>query len=98
MNKKIKEIIKNFDWIKVHGVMEHLNWKWVTSEMGEQIPSIGELVLKGITLLKKAEHLALANNCNIHVESGGFRARGIYINESDEVILELFFIIESWGE
>ena len=39
VNKMIDDIIDNFDFKRVHSVMEHLNWKWVD----KGIPSIDDL-------------------------------------------------------
>ena len=96
MNNKIREIVENFDWNKVNIVMKHLNWQWVFSKMEDKIPSIGELVLQGIRLLEEVEHSTLMDKSNHYRGTGGFEAKGIYLNESDEVILELSFTIESW--
>ena len=29
VNKMIDDIIENFDFKRVHSVMEHINWKWI---------------------------------------------------------------------
>ena len=33
----IEEVIENFDFVKVHKVMESLNWTWVTKKKKEKI-------------------------------------------------------------
>ena len=96
MNNKIREIVENFDWEKVNKVMKCLNWRWAFSKTENQIPSIGELVLQGIRLLEEVNHSTLMDKSNHYRGTGGFEAKGIYLNESDEVILELSFTIESW--
>ena len=42
IDKKIKKIMKHFDFEKVHKVMELLDWKWKTEE-GVEVPSIKQL-------------------------------------------------------
>ena len=39
VNKMIDDIIENFDFKRVHSVMEHLNWKWID----KGVPSIDDL-------------------------------------------------------
>ena len=39
----IEEVIENFDFVKVHKVMESLNWTWVTKKKKVKIPSIKKM-------------------------------------------------------
>ena len=44
-DEKIINIIKEFDFEKVHECMTVLKWIWATSKTDDKVPSIGHLVL-----------------------------------------------------
>ena len=65
---KIKDILKNFDFYKVHDVMEHFDWKWVMVKHDNGIPSVDELKAEAKRLLIEAA------TEKTQVATGGFRA------------------------
>ena len=85
--KKIRNILDNFDFKKVHDVMNLIGWKWAFAKNG--IPEIDELKLEA--------HRLLIDACTeeTNVSTGGFRA----VYEDDEKLDEepyvgLEFIVE----
>ena len=68
---KVREVIKGFDFKKVHYVMSVLNWEW--AECGRaKVPSIPKLKKKAEWLL----HRVCNNNIGAHTcMSGGFEAQ-----------------------
>jgi hypothetical protein len=75
----------NFDFHKVHRVMEFMNWQW----SGEVVPSVSEM-------RKEVRRLLLESmKGRDQVSSGGFLAT---YQEWEKVggVLELKFVIEEW--
>lgn len=64
--EKIEDIIRDFDFKKVHDVMDFLDWKWAMSKEG--VPTIEELQAEARRLLVEA---VTERTC---VATGGFRA------------------------
>ena len=86
---KIRSVMKQFDFQKVHDIMKSLGWRWAFSENGT--PSVEELKTEAHRLLVKA----CAEETNI--ATGGFRA--VYEKESgweddDSPYVGLEFIVE----
>lgn len=81
MSKATDEIIKHFDFEKVHKTMVTLNWTWQDSP---EPPTIGELVLTAQELLTD-----LVEKNHTAIGTGGFMA---YRNETaDERTIGLRF-------
>lgn len=83
--KKIKKILKNFDFEKVHNVMEHLNWGWKDTD--GKVPSIDQLKELAEKLLNEVSE----KDEFYYISTGGFRAFK-YENGS----LELEFVVTDW--
>ena len=66
--EKIKDILKNFDFERVHSIMNALDWKWAMVKHDNGIPSVDELKAEAKRLL-----LAAATE-KTQVATGGFRA------------------------
>ena len=84
---KVQNIMKDFNFQKVHDVMEQLDWKWAMSKYG--VPTIDELKTEAKRLLVDA---CIERTC---VATGGFRA--VYENGSaddPDPFIGLEFIIE----
>ena len=86
IQNKIDEILDNFDFVKVHKVMEHLDWKWST-ENGVRIPTIQELRVEARGLLKST----IKENISC-ISTGGFHAEKI--TDETGTSLALRFVIE----
>ena len=81
----IDDIMDNFDFHKVHRVMEFMNWQW----RGEGVPSVSEM-------RKEARRLLLSSMKDSgQASTGGFLAT---YEEYEKVggVLELKFVIEEW--
>jgi len=83
--KKIKKILKNFDFEKVHDVMTHLNWTWYDTD--GKVPSIDQLK----ELAKKLLYHAAEKEGFYSSATGGFKA-----TKYENGTLELEFILASW--
>lgn len=82
---QIEEIIKWFEWEKVHKTMLALEWKWAGSKVTDSgIPSIGEIIVNSLYLLNEAA------KGEEYVATGGLVARNIDKN------LSLEFVVTSW--
>ena len=85
---KIQDILEDFNFQKVHDVMEQLDWKWAMTKYG--VPTIDELKSEAKRLLIDAcvEHTCVA--------TGGFRA--VYeageTPDDPDTYIALEFIIE----
>lgn len=83
--KKIKKILKNFDFEKVHDVMTHLNWTWYDTD--GKAPSIDQLKELAKRLLnevsEKEEFYTL--------HTGGFKA-----TRYENGTLQLEFVLTDW--
>ena len=81
--KKTKKILKNFDFEKVHEVMNHLNWVWYNNEE-YKVPSVKELKRTAKELIKQIKKADV--DC---ISTGGFEVR----KNEDRIILQ--FVLES---
>ena len=79
-----KEIFSTFDFEKVRKVMIALKWKWAFSITEDQIPTIGEIVIRAENLLIDAYER------KERVASGGLIAD----YEADFDHLTLMFVVE----
>lgn len=83
--KKTKKILKNFDFEKVHEVMNHLNWVWF-KEGERKVPTVKELKKTAKELIKEIKKLDVDV-----ISTGGFEVR----KDEDAIILQ--FVLESSG-
>lgn len=81
--KKTKKILKNFDFEKVHEVMNHLNWVWCDKDE-YKVPSVKELKRTAKELIKKIKKADV--DC---IATGGFEVR------KDKDTITLQFVLES---
>lgn len=87
--RRINCIMRNFDFNKVHRVMQTLGWHWITYNKGQEVPSID--IIK-----KEAKRLLVdAVTEKETIATGGFRATYEKGTEEDpEPFLSLEFIVE----
>lgn len=84
---KIQDIMEDFDFQKVHDVMEKLDWKWAMSKNG--VPTIDEMKHEAKRLLIDA---CIERTC---VSTGGFRAVYEECSQGDpDPYIGLEFIVE----
>lgn len=85
---KIEKVIENFDFVKVHKVMESLNWTWATKKKKNKIPSIKKM---------KKHVRELYEDCkkdNVECcSSGGFEV-SIWEEDGKEIISVKFILEE----
>ena len=87
--RRINCIMHNFDFNRVHEVMECLDWHWATCHKGQDVPGIDDIKAEAKRLLIDAvtEKETIA--------TGGFRANYEKGTEEDpEPYLSLEFIVE----
>ena len=72
IDQMISDVLDEFDFNKVHHVMEYLDWKWAVND-GEEVPNHYKLIKQAESLLRDvAKHYG---DKKFHVvETGGFRA------------------------
>lgn len=78
--EQVNAIIDEFDFQKVHKVMQCLEWEWFDTG----IPSVEDLKRKARELLENVEPKHIT-------ATGGFRA-----SMDSENCLELSFVVEEW--
>ena len=84
---KIQNIMEDFDFQKVHNVMEQLDWKWTSTKPG--VPTIDEMKCEAKRLLIDA---CIEKTC---IATGGFRAVYEECSQGDpDPYIGLEFIIE----
>lgn len=95
MKELKKEVLDNFDFEKVHRVMEFLNWTWSTKKKKEKIPSIKKMKKHAERLIEDAiKGLKKHGADQYSIATGGFEAYAFYGEEGLEVVLR--FIVEEW--
>lgn len=85
--KKIKHILENFDFIKVHDTMALLNWTWTTT--GDKVPTVKDLKKTAKNLLKNAKD-CYPKQPYVYAAIGGFEA------DRYDGVLTLRFVITDW--
>lgn len=91
IDKKVKKIMKHFDFKKVHKVMELLDWKWKTEE-GLEVPSVKQLKKHAKKQLENVVDNYKKKHEDLYISSGGFETRIEYGE------LYLRFIVEDMWE
>ena len=90
----IDDIMDNFEFDKVHEVMEFLEWKWALDD-GYCVPSINDLRRRSRQLIKDVvSNLERNEECN--VSTGGFTVRGWKSSDDGKIFLELSFVLTNW--
>lgn len=94
----INYIIENFDFERVRGTMQLLDWRWsVNGSLTElEVPSVAKLVLSAQRYLTMAVEGARKNKSEYFTGSGGFYADAHYNATSDTVYAKLSFVLESF--
>ena len=90
----IDDIMDNFDYEKVHEVMDFLEWKWALDD-GCCVPSINDLRRRSRQLMKEVVS-NLERNEEYNVSTGGFTVRGWRAPDDGKIFLELSFVLTNW--
>lgn len=89
--KAIKEVLRNFDFAKVHKCMTIFDWKWIKPG-GSEVPSIGTIYQAAEEMLTRAVKGYKENNRIYSLGTGGLMAT------ADEEMLMLSFVVTQWME
>lgn len=76
--KRLVDILRGFDFAKVHRVMEQTGGKWLCEDGCNEVPSIYDMVVRCEQLLESLyESLQKEENCGkeLEIRYGGFCAR-----------------------
>jgi len=96
--KMVKDILKNFDFKKVKGVMEYLEWGYYNTDIP---PTEDTLIETAKHCLKSAYKQAKENgkpDVTFICATGGFKGSAVCNEDGVVDFLELEFIIASWDE
>jgi hypothetical protein len=91
----INEIVENFDWEKTHNTMSLLQWRWVSTDTEDGVPTIGNLIITAMKLLQDAYDGAMEENETYQAGTGGFEAVA-HVDKGEFWNLELRFVLSSW--
>ena len=90
LEDKFEEILDEFDFRKVHKVMEQLNWRWSFLEGRFEVPKISEMKKECRRLFYSViEAIAENNSKEENLSCGGFTVT-VYDNET----VYLQFVLE----
>lgn len=87
VEKLIHEIIRNFDFHKVHRYMESVNWTW----RNEGVPSVSMMKKQAVQLLREVAY----EDCSC-ASTGGFMAQAYGKECVGQLSLHLYFILTFW--
>lgn len=94
--KRKKEVLDNFDFERVHKVMELLEWTWATKKKEHKIPSVKKMKKHASRLIDDAlKGLKKSGLEQYSISTGGFEACAFYGEEGLEIGLR--FIVEEFG-
>ena len=89
--EQVNDIMKNFDFVKVQKVMEHMKWGWAVGGSFDsgllKVPTIEELKSEAYRLLKDCY---LEPTSRWMISTGGLRVN------KDDGYLQLEFVLEDW--
>ena len=99
--KEIDEVIKEFNFEKVHKTMQVLDWQWYhPGEDGTKVPTLDEIKKRGKELLQEAAESAAMSKGEYVIGTGGFRAEAQYYPKKEDeksfLWIRLAFILEDW--
>ena len=93
--KMMFDIINNFDFQKVHDVMNYLNWTWYP----KGIPTVDDIRFSARERIESVIKNCLLDanpNEEYFVSSGGLKATAIKDDYGQITFLQLEFVIVSW--
>ncbi len=92
-NKEINELLDNFDFIKVHKVMDFMNWGWADPNNNYSIPKISDLKNCAEKLLKDVISQGLKEKQDWFCATGGFEAEFNYKRKNFSL---KFVLVDFW--
>jgi len=86
---QIKEVLNNFDFHRVHDIMEYLSWEYAFGEGHNRVPTAKDLE-KHVSIML----MYVARGNTKHLQSGGFSVEQYYTSKGQKISLE--FVVESF--
>lgn len=97
LTKMVDEIMNEFDFEKVHQVMEFLGWTWYKGNGLNAVPTIEEIKKTTKKHLIDAYEAAVRNKTTYIIDTGGFEAKAYYNDDTNCIDeLKLTFVLEYW--
>jgi hypothetical protein len=100
VEEMIDGIMENFEWKRVHEVMDYLNWQWrgefVTVAM---LKDTADQLLRGAINSRFGEFIDESDEIGIANSTGGLEAKAWCNEDKTHIVrLELKFVLDSWDE
>lgn len=104
VQEAIDEIMDNFDFERVHKVMDFLNWKWFSADANSEVPDPSELRKSARKQIKECLQGSVDYSDYFSISCGGFevvvRLMDRDVQEPDDFIhnvcITLRFVLDSW--
>lgn len=96
--EKINYLLENFDFDKVRKVMEFLEWKWWSGEVGSspEVPGMWRIFKAVEEHLNDVYDTCLATKKNYKLSTGGFSYEAFYYPKDEGgIYLSLSFVVTS---
>lgn len=92
LRKEIDKVLDDFDFERVHKVMEFLSWKiFIDKKM--VLPNNSQLMKQARNRLLEAGEKSLESNESYFSHSGPFKARSYFDKEENKFYLDLMFVV-----
>ena len=95
-HSQIDEVITEFDWSRVHSVMDYLNWTWASCK--GRVPEAEFMRERILKYLKEASACVSKSRKDYLMETGGFRIE-VSVHDTQDLSRDVFllsFVVESW--
>jgi hypothetical protein len=90
-------VMNRFDFAKVHKVMTFLNWKWATTSVGYNVPTLDDLMNEAQRQLSMCvdEYTKRGRPASgMNISSGGFQANVVTFERGEPQLQLLFYVDE----
>lgn len=92
LRKEIDKVLDDFDFEKVHKVMEFLSWKiFIDKKM--VLPNNSQLVKEARNILLEAGKRSIEHDEPYTVQTGPFKASSYFDKEENKFYLDLMFVV-----
>ena len=104
LDREIDLFMANFDYARVHGVMEFLQWNWAHADCGYGVPDIDYMKQVNRYYLKRAAIEAQAKLVETKKKkarsrwgTGGFEYEAVVYRNDPKVYLSMAFNVADWN-
>jgi len=104
LDQEIDGFIENFDYARVHRVMECLEWNWAHADCGYGVPSIDYMKQANRRWLRQAAEAAQAKLAETKKKkarsrwgTGGFEYEAVVYRDEPKVYLSMTFSVADWN-